>query len=142
MTENFLNVKIKKLNPNAIIPSYAKNGDAGLDVVAVSKRETDKFIEYRTGLAFEIPKNHVMLIFPRSSLSNKDLILANSVGVIDSGYRGELFVRFKKTGKDIYEVGDKIAQIIIIPYPTIKFKETEELSKTERGDGGFGHTGK
>ncbi len=136
-----LNVKIKKLNPNAKIPVYAKKGDAGLDVTAVSKNEHEKFVEYETGLAFEVPEGYVMLVFPRSSVTNKDLNMANCVGVLDSCYRGELKIRFRKTGKDDYEIGDRIAQLIILPYPKINFQEVQKLSETERGENGFGHTG-
>ncbi len=136
-----MEIKIKRLHPDAKIPKYSKVGDAGMDVYAVSKQRKDKFIEYGTGLAVEIPKGFVCLVFPRSSLSNKDLVLANHVGVLDSGYRGELMLRFKKMGEEVYEVGDRIGQIIIIPYPNIEFKEVDELSETERGDGGFGSTG-
>jgi len=136
-----MQIKIKRLHPDAKIPSYSKAGDAGMDVYAVSKQEKDKFIEYGTGLAFEIPKGFVCLVFPRSSLSNKDLILANHVGVLDSGYRGELILKFRKIGEEVYEIGDRIGQIIILPYPEIEFKETDELSETERGNGGFGSTG-
>lgn len=134
-------IKIKKLHSNAKLPAYANEGDAGLDIWAVSKEEKDKFIEYGTGLAFEIPQGYVCLIFPRSSLSKKDLILANHVGVLDSGYRGELKFRFKKTGEDIYDVGERIGQIIIIPYPKVEVEEVDELSETVRGDGAFGSTG-
>jgi len=137
-----MKIKIKRLHTEAKIPSYANPGDAGMDVFATSKEEKEKFIEYGTGLSFELPSDHLMLVFPRSSLSNKDLILANHVGVLDSGYRGELKLRFKKTGKDIYEIGDKIGQIIVTPFPKIDFKETENLSDSSRGQGGFGSTGK
>lgn len=136
-----LKVKIKRIHPEAKIPEYAKEGDAGMDVFAVSKEKNEKYVEYGTGLAFEIPENHAMLIFPRSSLSKKDLVLANHVGVLDSGYRGELKLRFKKVGEEIYGVGDKIGQIMILPYPKIEFQESSELSSTSRGDGGFGSTG-
>lgn len=136
-----MQIKIKRLHPDAKIPSYSKAGDAGMDVYAVSKQEKDKFIEYGTGLAFEIPKGFVCLVFPRSSLSNKDLILANHVGVLDSGYRGELIFKFRKIGEEVYEIGDRIGQIIILPYPEIEFKESDELSETERGNNGFGSTG-
>ena len=135
-------IKIKKLNPEAVIPKYAHSGDAGMDVYAVTKKETEKFIEYSTGLAFEIPEQYVMLIFPRSSITNKDLMLKNSVGVLDSTYRGELILRFNKFGNENYEIKEKIGQIIIIPYPNIEFEEVNELSETARGDGGFGSTGK
>jgi len=137
-----MKIKIKRLHPEAKIPSYANPGDAGMDVFATSKEEKEKFIEYGTGLSFELPSDHLILVFPRSSLSNKDLILANHVGVLDSGYRGELKLRFKKTGKDIYEIGDKIGQIIVMPFPKIDFEETENLSDSSRGQGGFGSTGK
>lgn len=140
-SKSIMKIKIKKLHPNAVIPRYAKPGDAGMDVTAVSKEVTDKFVEYKTGLAFEIPDGHVCLIFPRSSVSKKDLILCNSVGVLDSGYRGELILRFQNLGEDHYEIGEKIGQIMIIPHPKIEIEEAEELSETERGTGGFGSTG-
>lgn len=136
-----MKIKIKKIHRNAVIPSYARPGDAGMDVTAVSKEVTDKFIEYRTGLSLEIPEGYVCLIFPRSSVSKKDLMLCNSVGVLDSGYRGELILRFQNLGKEHYEIGEKIGQIMIIPYSKIEIEETEELSETERGTGGFGSTG-
>ena len=137
-----MEIKIKKIHPDAKIPAYAHDDDAGMDVYAVSKEVTEKFVEYGTGLAFEIPENYVMLIFPRSSISKKDLLLCNSVGVLDSGYRGELKLRFQRFGDEDYEIGEKIGQIIVLPYPKIKFKEENELSETSRGDGGFGSTGK
>jgi dUTP pyrophosphatase len=101
-------------------------------------------VVYGTGLSMEIPNGYVGLVFPRSSNSKKDLYLTNHVGVIDSGYRGEIMLKFRKTKEVIpryYEVGDRVGQIIILPYPTIKFVESEELSSTERGEGGFGSTG-
>ena len=136
-----MKIKIKKLHPDALIPKYAHQGDAGMDVFAISKKETDKFIEYGTGLAFEVPEGYVMLVFARSSVTNKDLMLKNSVGVLDAGYRGELVMRFNKFGDEEYEVGDKIGQIVILPYPSIEFQEVEELSESSRGAGGFGSTG-
>lgn len=153
-----LNIKIKKLDEKAIVPKYAKPGDAGLDLVATSIDYQSNYIEYGTGLAVEIPEGYVGLIFPRSSLSNYNLCLSNSVGVIDSGYRGEIKFRFKITaritdnGKTVfynniddpkkYNVGDKIGQLIIIPFPKVEFIEVEELSSTERGTGGYGSSGK
>lgn len=136
-----LKIKIKKLATEAVLPQYAKPGDAGLDVYAVSRIETEKYIEYGTGIAFELTEGYVMLVFPRSSISNTHLILANSVGVLDSGYRGELKLRFRKTGEAIYEIGDKVGQIMILPYPQIEFEETEELAESVRGVGGFGSSG-
>lgn len=136
-------VKIKKLHPDAVIPKYAKIGDAGMDLTATSIEYTDDYFCYKTGIAIEIPKGYVGLLFPRSSNSKKDLFLSNSVGVIDSGYRGEIELRFKPLNKNprVYGVGDRVGQILILPYPQIEFIETEELSDSDRGDKGFGHTG-
>lgn len=142
-----MKVKIKKLSSNAKIPTYANPGDAGMDIYATTMKFTEDYIEYDTGLSFKVPEGYVMLIFPRSSISNKDLVLTNSVGVLDSGYRGKLRFRFKKLkepGKlkmDLYNPGDKIGQIMIIPYPTIEFEEVESLSDSVRGVGGFGSSG-
>lgn len=141
-----MKVKIQKLNKEAVIPNYSKAGDAGLDLTAISKEVIDKedhgYISYGTGLAVEIPERFVGLIFPRSSLSNTGLILSNHVGVIDSGYRGEITARFKHIpGTKDYNIGDRIAQLIILPYPNVEFEEVEELSTTERGIGGHGSTG-
>ena len=141
-----MQVRIKKLNQLAQIPTYAKEGDAGMDVIATSIiSDTPTQITYGLGIALEIPKGFVGLVFPRSSIRKTGLQLSNSVGVIDSGYRGELQATFNKTrgfGSIDYNIGDKIAQIIIIPYPPIQFEEVEELNNTERGEGGFGSTGK
>ena len=137
-----MKLKIKKLNENVKIPSYAHEGDAGLDIVATDVTVTTNYVEYNTGLSFELPPGYVMLIFPRSSISNYDLILANGVGVLDSSYKGELKFRFKKIGSKIYKVGDKIGQIILFPYPQVTIEEVEELTETERGTNGFGSTGK
>jgi dUTP pyrophosphatase len=139
-------VKVKKLDPNAVIPSYSKVGDAGMDLTITKEIENTSFsVSYGFGIAMEIPKGYVGLVFPRSSVRNQELILSNCVGVIDSGYRGELQATFKKTqGLDSikYKVGERGAQIIILPYPTIYMTEVPELSDTERGTGGFGSTGK
>lgn len=138
-------VKVKKLTPAAIIPSYSKIGDAGMDLTITSEIENTSFsVSYGFGIAMEIPEGHVGLIFPRSSVRNQELILSNCVGVIDSGYRGELQATFKKTnGLDSikYKVGERGAQIIILPYPTVYMTEVPELSNTERGTNGFGSTG-
>ena len=138
-------LKIKKLNEAAETPSYACHGDAGLDLKAMSITITEDYIEYGTGLAIEIPYGFAAFIFPRSSISNYSLILANSVGLVDSGYRGELKVRFKKIGnKDkIYELGDKVAQLVLMPIAIANSIEVvDELAATDRGIGGFGHSGK
>jgi dUTP pyrophosphatase len=141
-----MQVRIKKLNENAVIPSYAKDGDAGMDLIATSIIGEEPFqITYGLGIALEIPKGFVGLVFPRSSIRKTDLSLTNCVGVIDSGYRGELQATFRKhkgVASTTYEVGDRVAQIMIIPHPPIEFDAVDELSDTERGEGGFGSTGK
>ena len=140
-SQNKLKVKFKKLYVDAVTPSYAKDGDAGLDLTATHMTFDENFIEYGTGIAVEIPEGYVGLIFPRSSVSKKEnFYLKNSVGVIDSGYRGEIKLRFNKS-EEHYGAGEKIGQLIILPYPTIYLEEVEELSSTERGQGGFGSTG-
>jgi dUTP pyrophosphatase len=140
-----MKVKIKRLVENAVLPSYSKPGDAGLDLTATSMKVVDNsdhgYIEYGTGLSFEIPEGYVGLLFPRSSISNTGLILANSVGVLDSSYRGEVTFRFKwRADTRKYNVGERVGQLIIMPYPTIEFEEVSELSQTERGEGGYGST--
>ena len=147
-----MKVRIKKLDKRAVVPSYSKPGDAGLDFTAVEiSRDNVGNITYHTGLAVEIPQGYVGLLFPRSSISKKQQFLTNCVGVIDSGYRGEIMAKFKPvmgtydTILDLfesneYQVGDRIVQMIILPYPQIEFEEVEELSSSERGHGGFGST--
>ena len=147
-----MKVSIKKLHEKAVIPAYAKEGDAGLDFTAVEiSRDNVGNITYHTGLAVEIPQGYVGLLFPRSSISKKQQFLTNCVGVIDSGYRGEIMAKFKPvmgtydTILDLfesneYEIGDRVVQLLIIPYPQIEFEEVEELSSSERGHGGFGST--
>ena len=148
-----MKVRIKKLNEGAKVPSYSKEGDAGLDFTAVEiSRDNVGNITYHTGLAVEIPQGYVGLLFPRSSISKKQQFLTNGVGMIDSSYRGEIMAKFKPvmgtydTILDLfesneYQVGDRIVQMIIIPYPQIEFEEVEELSETERNTGGYGSTG-
>lgn len=140
---NGILVKVKKLHDNAVIPSYSKIGDAGMDLTAVDIEFTDDYISYKTGLAFEIPKGYVGLLFPRSSNCKQDLLLTNSVGVIDSGYRGEVELRFKRvnSGYKQYSIGDRVGQILILPYPQVYMTQVPELSNSERGSGGFGSTG-
>ena len=141
-----MKVKIKKLHPNAVKPKYAKESDAGMDLVATEIISNTTFqVTYGIGLAIEIPDGMVGLIFPRSSIRNTELILSNSVGVIDAGYRGELQATFNKLSgfeSVAYKVGDRIAQIIIVPHPIIQIVEVDELSESSRGIGGFGSTGK
>ena len=152
-----MKVNVKKLDSNAVTPTYAKHGGAGMDLTAISK-EYDEHgnVCYGTGLAFEIPNGFAGFLFPRSSNTKKDLILGNSVGVLDSGYRGEVVLRFKaidtqylQDGKltflkrdfmKEYNIGDRIGQIVIMPVPQIEFNVVDELSTTDRGVGGFGST--
>jgi dUTP pyrophosphatase len=157
-----IQVKIKKLHENAIVPKYAKCGDAGLDLTATSKSyDYHGNTVYGVGLAFEIPEGYVGLLFPRSSNSQKNLSLTNSVGVLDSSYRGEVMLKFRNNSVENlppsminslvlgdlelnqeYSVGDRVGQIIILPYPQVSFEEVDELSITERGESGYGSTGK
>ena len=165
-----LKVKTKIIDVNINTPklSYAKEGDAGIDLTATSKwYDEHGNVCFGTNRAFEIPKGYVGLIFPRSSNAKQQLLLSNSVGIIDSGYRGEVMLKFKSSASSFslktliklifnqdakttiinnykisYNVGERIGQIIILPYPQIKFEEVEELSETERGNGGYGSTGK
>lgn len=148
-----MRVRVKKLHPDAVVPKYAKPGDAGLDLVAISceagrNRSNRRIATYGTGLAFEIPEGYVGLVFPRSSISRTDLLLTNSVGVIDSGYRGEITFKFivdggvRPTKEGAYQIGDRIGQLVIIPYPKIELELVESLSETERGEGGYGSSGR
>jgi len=140
-----MRVRFKKLSEKAVTPKYAKPGDAGMDMVATSLVKSEVFYEYGTDIAVEIPEGYVGLVFPRSSISKTKQILANHVGVVDSGYRGEIKFRFKKLDWDngeVYDVGDKIGQLLVIPYPTIELEEVSELSETHRGNGAFGSSGK
>lgn len=143
---NQINVNIKKLHPNAIVPEYATLGSAGLDLTATSESITLGYIEYGTGLAFQIPEGYVGLLFPRSSISsNTTLSLANSVGIIDSDYTGEIKLRFRNLvfgSAKRYKVGERIGQLLIVPYPKVKLTVVEELNQTDRGNGGHGSTGK
>jgi dUTP pyrophosphatase len=142
-----MQVKVKKLHPDAVIPSYSKAGDAAMDLTAISvtKDEHGNAV-YGTGLAIEIPEGHVGLLFPRSSNSKTDLYLTNHIGVIDSGYRGEIMFKYRSIrgllDAKIYAKNERVGQLMILPYPRIELVESDTLSETERGDGGFGSTGK
>lgn len=142
-SENKVNVKFKKIFSDAVVPSYTQKGDAGMDLVARSLVRTPKFFEYGTGIAMEIPQGYVGLLFPRSSISKTDHYLRNSVGVVDSGYRGEVKLRMSipALGEKEYNIGDRVAQLIIMKLPWVEIEEVEELSDTDRGEGGFGSTG-
>lgn len=186
-----LDIKFKKLDERAITPSYAHDGDVGMDMTAIDveyDREHDLYI-YHTGLAFESPKHYGQFLFPRSSNRKTDAYLCNSVGIADSAiYRGEILFCYKnresihsfanmqamnmfmgligtdkhslteikqyvqEVKEDIYKraenlefapykVGDRIGQMVFMPYPNVNLIHVEELTETERGEGGFGSTG-
>lgn len=139
-------VKVKKLHPDAQLPVYTTPGAACFDLHSVTDETLYKeATAYRTGLAFEIPEGHVMLIYSRSGHGFKnDVRLVNCVGVIDSDYRGEVVVKLRKDSYGWLDIanGDRIAQAMIIPVDRVTFELSEELGETERGSGGFGSTGK
>lgn len=147
-------LKIKKLDPAAVMPKYATEGSAGMDLTAISveldfptsgtySRDRLKYT-FGTGLAFEIPVGHVGLIFPRSSIHKTPMVLTNCVGVIDSDYRGEVKFVFTCNRREgnCYDVGDRVGQLVIVELPKVQIEETTEISNTERGIGGFGSTGR
>lgn len=186
---NKLNVKFKKLDERAVIPTYAHEGDVGMDLTAIEveyNSDMDCYL-YHTGLAFETDKHYGIFLFPRSSNRKTEAYLCNHVGIADSAiYRGEIILCFKnrtslrqnafegrmiefwnaiEDGKSIedatkesvhgwmeamknpmlfapYKVGDRIGQMVVLPYPDVNLEEAEKLSNTDRGDGGFGSTNK
>lgn len=139
-----LKIKFKKLNPNAVIPKQGTAGAAGFDLTAVSIEKYETTLKCDTGIAVEIPPGYVGLVFPRSSVCKTGLSLANSVGVIDSDFRGSISLVFYIPAMCIvpYWPGDRIGQLVIVPIPAVEFVESEELSETERGSGGYGSTGR
>ena len=138
-----MKIKIRKIHPDAVIPKYSKLGDAGMDLTATDMQYIDsEHIKYGFGIAIEIPLGYVGFVFPRSSCYKQRQILSNAVGVIDSGYRGEISVVMIGTSLHSYKPGERVAQLIIMPYPQVEFEEVSELSETERGTGGYGSTGK
>ena len=139
--------KYKLLSIAASPPERANDGDAGYDLKAISmtypEGSTGLYIEACTGISLEIPKGYVGLLFPRSSISKTKHFLRNSVGVIDSGYRGEVKLRFSvDESNTAYKVGDKVGQIVFIKLPKVELSESKELSSSERSKGGFGSSGK
>ncbi|NJL70411.1 MAG: hypothetical protein HC888_01775 [Candidatus Competibacteraceae bacterium] len=175
-------LKVTKLDPNAIIPTQANNTDAGHDVYALDDGEfllgtaeagypplvghaRIPYVQYRTGIAVEPPAGYHVELFPRSSVSKTDLVLANSIGLIDEGFRGEILLRFKivplvnkplnlsdvefdeldeylRKNCNLYGRGDRIGQLVLRKTEHYKIEEVETLSTTERGEGGFGSSGK
>lgn len=138
-------LKFKRLSPTAKAPYKAYPGDAGFDLYANSFHQDEEsgVITYNTGISVEIPEGYVGLLFPRSSVYKVGLHLANSVGVIDAGYRGEVKVKYyHKSSFTPYERWERVAQLVIIPLPFFLLEEVEELSSSKRGTGGFGSSGK
>ena len=144
-----MNIKVKKLKPDATVPTMGSKFAAGADLysaedadVIIEPSET-KFIG--TGLAMEIPEGYVGLVYARSGLACKrGLAPANKVGVVDSDYRGEIKVALHNHGKEAQTVekGERIAQMVIAPYLSVHYEEADALSETDRGEGGFGSTGR
>ena len=147
-----LQIKFKRINSATPAPKQQTDGSAGADLVAVGAEVNypKGYIEYKTGLKVAIPPGYAGFIFPRSSISKTVHSLANSVGVIDSDYRGEIGVRMRfnefnsvdPAGGDVYSIGDRIAQLVIMPVPVVEYTEEDELDDTSRGTGGFGSTGR
>ena len=139
-------VKIKRLSAYARIPFHATHGAAGYDLYAASVwyDRSEQILKIGSGLAFEIPSGYVGLLFPRSSIYRTGLHMAFSVGVIDSDYRGEVCGYFHFSGAEgcPYEVGDRFAQLTILPIQNVRFEWAPQLSETERGARGYGHTGR
>ena len=142
-------IPYRKLAAEAIPPSYGSESAAGADLHVLTKEPIEihpgETVLLHTGIALAIPEGFVGLVFARSGLATKrDLAPANKVGVIDSDYRGELMVPLHNHGKKVQTVlpGERIAQLAVIPYLTAAFTEVESLTETERGEGGFGSTGR
>ena len=157
-----MEIKIKKLDERAIMPSKAFPTDAGFDLKAISM-EYDEYgnIVYGFGWAFDIPEGYVGLLFPRSSCSKFDLSMPNCIGVIDAGFHGEVKAKFRPTSTQpvrgaktetievyhcnsavIFKIGDKVAQMIVVEIPKVEYVVADELPKSLRGEGGWGHTGR
>lgn len=144
-----MELKFKRLSDKAILPIRAHKGDAGLDLTCTNITTTlnkcgQVLIEYHTDLAVEIPEGYVGLLFPRSSIYKNSLILSNSVGVIDSGYRGEIKGIFRNTTDvvpAVYQIGERFCQLVVVPIPEIEVVEAVELSHSDREEDGFGSTG-
>ena len=144
-----MKVRFKKLHQDAVVPTKAHPQDAGFDLTCttVVTDYENNILSCGTGIAVEIPDGFVGLLFPRSSVYKKNLVLSNCVGVIDSNYRGEVTMKFKMENlpgyyaANVYMAGDRIGQLIIMPYPEVEFEEAGDLSETDRGEGGYGSTG-
>lgn len=139
-------VKVKKLHPNAKVPQYMTAGAAAVDLYATEVKLEQMYVEYKTGLAFEIMEGYMGLLLPRSSISSQTtLMLSNSLGLLDADFRGEVTFRFRPLypdGNKIYKIGDRIGQLLILPVPKMDIIEVDELSETVRGAGAYGSTNK
>lgn len=147
--EESMKIKVKKLNERAVVPTYGSAGSAGGDLYSAEKNDVvvapgeTAFIG--TGIAVEIPESYVGLVYARSGLAcKKGLAPANKVGVIDSDYRGEIKVALLNHGKVSQTIaqGERIAQLVVAPYLSVEYEETDSLTDTVRGEGGFGSTGR
>ena len=136
-----MKIPFKKLTPDAVEPRRATEGAAGFDLTATAIEDTPTCYKYHTGIAIELPSRWAALVFPRSSVVKKGAWMGNSVGVIDSDYRGEITVCFYNFGNAPYKPGERIAQLLFVPAPDIVMEEAVELSETARGSGGYGSTG-
>lgn len=144
-----MTIKFKRLSEKAIAPIKAHKSDAGFDLtvssVTTELNEVGQLIiVYHTDIAVEIPEGYYGMLVPRSSISKKSLTLLNSPGTIDAGYRGEVTAKMRATTDvvpSLYKAGERFAQLIILPIPDVKFCEADELSDSDRGDGGYGSTG-
>lgn len=141
-----LNIKVKKLNKNVQLPKQGTQGAAGIDFYLPQpvRFEPNRSKKVPLGVAVEIPEGYVMLLIPRSSTWKTPLRMPNSVGVIDSDYRGEVCALLQNTSDfEVYkEAGERLVQGVIVPVPSVQVVEVDELSETSRGVGGFGSTGK
>lgn len=140
-----INIKVKKLVPNAILPVKAHAEDAGFDLTATSVEYKGNQLIVGTGLATSFPKGYMLCLYPRSSIYKTGLQLANSVGIVDCLYTGEIKAIFNIINPDKekhYKVGDRCCQAVLIKLPETVMTEVSELEETTRGSGGFGSTGK
>lgn len=145
-----MKVNFKKLNKNAVMPTYGSQFAAGADLYALTNGETVTFASgetklIKTGIAMEIPEGYAGLIYARSGIANKrGLAPSNKVGVVDSDYRGEIMVSLHNHSNEEQSItdGERIAQLVIAPFLKVEYTEVDELTDTERGEGGFGSTGK
>lgn len=143
-----MKLKVKKLEDKAVLPMRAHDYDAGMDLTAVKittelSEDNRLVLVYHTGIAVEIPKGYVGLLFPRSSIFKKSLALTNCVGVIDAGYRGEIIAKFNTNTNvvpAIYREGERIVQLVIVEIPSVEIEEVAELTPSEdgRNEGGYG----